>query len=83
MRAQQHEKSRLSLSLSFLPVLPPPTNADVPLRAMTIVSFAGPDEKTCPRMPSSSQPNEEDRLYDGRDVSFDDKSYHPSSCEVE
>ena len=54
-RAQQHEKSRLSLNLSFFEVGPWRV---VPLIESTTVALSG-ERKTCPRKPSalSSQPN--------------------------
>lgn len=53
--AQQHEKSRLSLNLSFLDVGP---LSVVPLMLSTTVEFPG-ERKTWPRKPSasSSHPN--------------------------
>lgn len=58
-RAQQHEKSRLSLNLSFFDVGPWRV---VPLIDSTTVELSG-DRKTCPRNPSALSSHPKGKLY--------------------
>lgn len=58
-RAQQHEKRRLSLNLSFLDVGP---CSVVPLILSTTVSLPG-ETNTCPRKPSAASSHPKGKLY--------------------